>query len=216
MAVSTTQACEWVGYIDEAFPFDDFPEGSRVLDVGFGGGDQMRRLRVRGCPAVGLELDPELASRGRRSGLAVCRARAEQLPVRSAVMDGVVCKVVIPYTDESQAVAELARVLRPGGTARVSYHGPGYFLRYLLTDANWKARVYGLRTIVNTVFYRITGRRLRGFIGDTLYQTENRLRRYYAESGFDLVETRPSATFAGSPVFIYHVLRRRSDSRRSD
>src|SRR5215471_7687143 len=106
MSVSTAQTCEWVGYIDESFPFDDFPAGSRVLDVGFGGGDQMRRLRVRGYRTLGLELDPELASRGRQNGLAVCRARAEQLPVRSATMDGVVCKVVIPYTDESRAVAE--------------------------------------------------------------------------------------------------------------
>jgi SAM-dependent methyltransferase len=206
---TTAQACEWVGYIDEEFAFDEFPSGSRVLDIGFGRGQQMRSLRSRGCRSLGLELDPTLARGGRESGLAVCRARAERLPVRTAAMDGVICKVVIPYTDESVAIGEVARVLRPGGTARISYHGPGYFLRYLLTDPNWKVRFYGLRAIVNTLYYRATDRRLPGFVGDTVFQTEQRLRRYYAKSGLDLVEARSAAAFAGAPVFIYHVLRRR-------
>jgi ubiquinone/menaquinone biosynthesis C-methylase UbiE len=208
MNATTAQACEWLGYINEEFVFDDFPAGARVLDIGFGGGDQMRRLKARGCLSVGLELDPQLARRGRQSGLSVCRARAEQLPVQTAAMDGVVCKVVIPYTEESRAIAEIARVMRPGAIARISYHGAGYFLRYLLTDPNWKVRFYGLRTIANTVFYRLVGRRLRGFMGDTLYQTEQRLRRYYSQSGLELVDSVPSATFAGAPVFIYHIVRR--------
>jgi ubiquinone/menaquinone biosynthesis C-methylase UbiE len=210
MNATTAPACEWLGYINEEFAFDDFPAGARILDIGFGRGDQMRRVKARGCVGVGLEIDPELARNGRQSGLSVCRARAEQLPVRTSTMDGVVCKVVIPYTEEAKAIAEIARVLRPGGTARISYHGAGYFLRYLLTDANWKVRFYGLRTIVNTLFYRTTGRRLHGFLGDTLYQTDQRLRRYYLQSGLELVESRPSAAFAGAPVFIYHVLHRRS------
>ena len=208
MAVTMAQVCEWTGYINEEFVFADFPPGSRVLDIGFGTGEQMRRVGARGCRSVGLDLDPELARKGRQAGLTVCRAQAEHLPFGTATMDGVVCKVVIPYTDEEKAVAEIARVLRPGGTARVSYHGSGYFLRYLLADSNWRRRVYGLRTIVNTFFYGVTGSRLSGFWGDTLYQSERRLRRYYATHGLELVEARPSPGFAGAPVFIYHVLRR--------
>lgn len=208
MAVTTAQVCEWAGYINEAFVFADFPAGSRVLDIGFGTGEQMRRVRARGCRSVGLDLDPELARQGRQAGLAVCRAKAEQLPFGTSSMDGVVCKVVIPYTDEEKAVSEIARVLRPGGTARVSYHGSGYFLRYLIADWDWRRRVYGLRTIVNTFLYALTGSRLSGFWGDTLYQSERRLRRYYATHGLELVEAHPSPGFAGAPVFIYHVLRR--------
>lgn len=208
MAVTTAQVREWSGYINEEFVFADFPAGSRVLDIGFGTGEQMRRVRARGCRSVGLDLDPELARKGRQAGLAVCRAQAEQLPFGTASMDGVVCKVVIPYTDEEKAVSEIARVLRPGGTARVSYHGSGYFLRYLIADRDWRRRVYGLRTILNTFLYAATGARLSGFWGDTLYQSERRLRRYYAAHGLELVEARPSPGFAGAPVFIYHVLRR--------
>jgi SAM-dependent methyltransferase len=208
MAVTTAQVCEWADYIDQEFVFADFPTGSRVLDIGFGTGEQMRRIGARGCRSVGLEIDPGLARKGRLAGLSVCRAQAEHLPFRTASMDGVVCKVVIPYTDEEKAVSEIARVLRPGGTARVSYHGSGYFLRYLLADWDWRRRVYGLRTMLNTFFYALTGSRLSGFMGDTLYQSERRLRRYYAGQGLEIVEARPSAGFAGAPVFIYHVLRR--------
>jgi hypothetical protein len=116
--------------------------------------------------------------------------------------------VVIPYTHEAKAIAEIARVLRPGGTARVSYHGLGYFLKYLLTDRRWKTRVYGLRSIANTLLYAVSAQRLPGFWGDTLYQSERRLRRYYATNGLELIEAHPSRSFAGAPVFIYHVLRR--------
>ena len=210
MGATATVPCEWAGYVAEGFSFGDYPAGARVLDVGFGTGEQLRSLARRGCRAFGLEIDPALAARGRGHGASVCRAQAEALPFATGSFDGLVCKVVVPYTDEARAVAEIARVLRPGAIARVSYHGLGYFLRYLLTDRNWRHRVYGARVLANTAHYAATGRRLRGFWGDTLFQSESRLRRYYAENGLHLLERPPSAHFAGAPVFIYHVLERRA------
>ena len=207
---TTAAAGDWEGYLASGFVFADYPAGARVLDVGFGGGEQMKKLLALGCRPYGIEYDPDLAARGAANGLRVCRAKAEHLPVPSGALDGLVCKVVVPYTDEERAVAEIGRVLRPGGVARVSYHGLGYSLRYLLTERDWKRRVYGARVIANTWWYVLTGRRLPGFWGDTLYQSGARLRRYYERSGLDLIEDRPSARFAGAPVFIYHTLRRRT------
>jgi len=208
VSVASVSTCEWADYIAAEFQFGGFPPGARVLDVGFGGGEQLRRLATTGCRAVGIELDSTLASNGRSSGLTVCRAVAEQLPFRTGVFDGLICKVVIPYTDEACAVAEIARVLRPGAIARVSYHGLGYKLRYLLTGQNWKFRVYGARVVVNTWIYALTQRRLPGFWGDTLYQSERRLRDYYRRAGLELIDAHPSPRFLGAPVFIYHTLRR--------
>jgi 2-polyprenyl-3-methyl-5-hydroxy-6-metoxy-1,4-benzoquinol methylase len=209
MTVATISVCEWADYISDDFAFDDYPPGARVLDVGFGAGEQMRRLEARGCRSIGVEPDPGLARDGRLSGLAVCRAFAERLPFLSGAFDGVICKVVIPYTDEAAAIAELARIVRSGAIARVSYHGLGYTLRDLLTDRNWRRRVYGARVIVNTWLYSLTHKRLPGFWGDTLYQSERRLRKYYERAGFHLVNASPSPRFLGAPVFIYHTLRRR-------
>lgn len=209
MTQTAVAACEWANYLNDGFDFATFEAGSRVLDVGFGEGQQLRRLQARGCRGLGLEFDGELVSRARRAGMPVCRAQAEALPFPDGGFDGVVCKVVVPYTDEAQALAEIARVLRPGGTARISYHGLGYFLRYLFSDPNWKRRFYGVRTLANTWWYAATGRRLPGFLGDTLYQSSGRLAAYYAKNGLELIDSPPSARFLGAPVFIYHALRRR-------
>jgi len=209
MVTAAPSACEWVGYIADDFVFADYPPGARILDVGFGGGEQMRELNARACRSVGIEVDPQLVVDGRRAGLTVCRAVAESLPFQTGVFDGAISKVVIPYTDEAAAIRELARVLRRGATARISYHGLGYKLRYLLAGKDWRFRFYGARVIVGTWWYVVTGKRLPGFWGDTLYQSERRLRKYYARAGFDVVSTYPSARFVGTPVFIFHTLRRR-------
>jgi SAM-dependent methyltransferase len=201
--------CDWPGYIVRDFSFAGFPRGARVLDIGFGGGDQMRELLARGCRAIGVEFDAALARAGRAAGLTICRAAAEALPFASGAFDGVVCKVVIPYTDEARAVAEIARVLRPGGVARVSFHGLGYSLRYFLTDRDWKRRLYAARVMANTLLYTLMGRRLPGFWGDTIYQSERRLRRYYQRTGLEITPT-PAPRFVGAPVFIYHALRKRA------
>jgi ubiquinone/menaquinone biosynthesis C-methylase UbiE len=203
---AAAQICEWAEYITTDYVFACFGPGQRVLDIGFGTGEQMRRLTTAGCEAIGIEYDRDLAARGAANGLRVCRSAAERLPFPSASLDGVICKVVIPYTDESIAVGEIARVLKPGAQARISYHGLGYSLRYLFTDRNWKRRVYALRVIVNTLVYRLTGRRLPGFWGDTLYQSSPALHRYYERAGLEVIEEPPSARFAGAPVFIYHTL----------
>lgn len=200
---------DWSKYVAADYAFDRFPSGARVLDVGFGRGGQMRAASAHGCRTFGIEYDPGLAAAGARDGLAVCRASAEHLPFATASVDGVICKVVLLLTDERRSIAEIARVLRPGGTARISYHGIGYSLRYLAVDPGWKRKVYALRTIVNTAVYRLTGRRLPGFLGDTLFQTTGRLRRYYHACGLELVEHHPAPRYAGAPVFIYHTVRRR-------
>jgi ubiquinone/menaquinone biosynthesis C-methylase UbiE len=147
----------------------------------------------------------DLVSRGFQ---AICGA-AEDLPVESESFDGVVCKVVLPYTDERKAIAEWARVLRPGGRVRAAYHGAGYYLRCIETGPDFLFRLYGIRSLVNTWWYALTDRRLPGFIGDTIYQSTKRLIQYYAEFGLALERETPAPTYRRKPVFIYHELLRR-------
>jgi hypothetical protein len=116
--------------------------------------------------------------------------------------------VVLPYTDERRAIEEIARVLTKKGVALLYVHGLGYSLRYLLRPDSWKHSVYAARTIVNTVVYRLSGRRLPGFLGDTIFQSDRTLRRYYRSAGLTLLSTIPSGRFFGQPVFIGHVLRK--------
>lgn len=179
-----------------------------MLDIGCGSGAQLSSLREAGHPAVGVEVDPEAARECRRNGHTVVLASAERLPFRSNSCPGILCKVVIPYTDERLAVAEIGRVLAPGGVAVLYLHGLGYSLRYLLRPDVWKRSAYAARTILNTAVYRLVRKRLPGFLGDTVFQSERRIRRFYLSAGLTLESTIPSRRFVGQLVFIGHVVRK--------
>jgi SAM-dependent methyltransferase len=183
-----------------------FGPGSFVIDVGCGDGRELRELAERGCVAIGLDVDPDALANCRRRNLAVVLAQAEHMPLRAAAFDGLICNVAIPYTDESQVMQEIGRILKPGARGSFCYHGFGYFLRYILTGPNFRMRFYGVRSMLNTWFYRVSGHRLPGFWGDTLYQTHGRLVKYYQREGLKLLGTRTGKAFLGFPVFIYHTI----------
>ncbi len=90
----------------------------RVLDVGTGEG-QLARLAARlGCEVVGLDPTPSQISVAveRAGGPAYLLAGAAPLPVRSASVDCVMaCLVFEHIRDAELALAEVARVLEPGG-----------------------------------------------------------------------------------------------------
>jgi SAM-dependent methyltransferase len=90
----------------------------RVLDIGCGEGQVARRLAGEGAEVVGL--DPTLGqlttARARAGGPRYLRARAESLPCASASFDTVVLCLAIEHVDAYEtAIAEVARVLVPGG-----------------------------------------------------------------------------------------------------
>ncbi len=198
----------WSAYLSSPPEISHYRPGGTVLDVGCGNGEQLTRLRDAGCRPIGLELAPEAARACRAMRHPVIIARAEHLPFPSDSCHDVLCKVVIPYTDERLAIEEIGRVLAPGGVAILYLHGVGYSLRYLRKSDIWKLRVYAVRTIVNTAIYRLLGRRLPGFLGDTLFQSEARLRGYYRAAGLRFESAVRSAHFLGQPVFITHVVRK--------
>ena len=198
----------WSAYLSPPLDMTRYRPGGIVLDVGCGPGSQLSNLRQAGYRAIGLELATEPARACRTAGHRVIIARAESLPFRSDSCHGILCKVVLPYTDERRAIEEIGRVLAKGGVAVLYLHGLGYSLRYLLKPDIWKRTVYAARTIFNTLVYRLSGKRLPGFLGDTIFQSDRRLRRYYRAAGLTFEATIPSRRFLGQPVFIGHVVRK--------
>jgi len=190
------------------FLLTDLTAGQSVLDVGCGTGDLMKELAQGGCSVSGVEIDRSLVASCQAAGLQVREGCAERLPMRDESVDAIVCSVVIPYTDERIAVAEWARVLRPGGIIHATYHGLGYGLDYLIRQPG-KCRLYGLRMLANTIFYRLTGRRLAGSLGDTLCQSSRRLDAYYRSAGLELRCERVVGTYLGRPIFLCHRVAKR-------
>lgn len=173
----------------------------------------MFELIGRGCFVQGLEIDPRLVGRCRQAKLSVAEGDAEQLPFADSTFDGVVSSVVLPYTDERKAVAEIARVLKAGGWATICCHGVGYGLRYLMESKTVRDRFYGLRMLLNGFWYRRTSRRLPGWLGDTLVQTPNRMRRYYRQTGLEICADARVGSKWGFPIFICHqIVKSRTDT----
>lgn len=106
----STHADRYRGLLELAAPA--LHADARVLDVGCGAGNLLSKLPP--CRAFGVDVEPEIL----RGGVA---GDAAALPFRDGVFDIVFCSEVIEHVpDPDGLVAELRRVLRPGGVAVVS------------------------------------------------------------------------------------------------
>jgi demethylmenaquinone methyltransferase/2-methoxy-6-polyprenyl-1,4-benzoquinol methylase len=103
-------------------------EGERVLDVATGTGMVAAELLARrpGCTLVGLDQSPEMLAAARvrfasmnripSARVELVEGEAEALPFAAASFDVVTVTYLLRYVaDPAATVAELARVLRPGG-----------------------------------------------------------------------------------------------------
>jgi SAM-dependent methyltransferase len=87
-----------------------------VLDLGCGRGYWMEHMATRGIAAVGIEHDPARAALAGRYGPVVCGDGA-RLPLADASVSLVWCLHVLHHLPAPDRVlAEVRRVLRPGGT----------------------------------------------------------------------------------------------------
>jgi ubiquinone/menaquinone biosynthesis C-methylase UbiE len=125
-------------YIEQ---FADFAgcAGRQVLEIGVGLGADHERFAQAGARLSGIDLTERavahtrrrLAADGLTSALSV--GDAENLPFRDAAFDQVYSWGVIHHSpDTLRAVAEIHRVLRPAGTARVMIYHKWSLVGYML------------------------------------------------------------------------------------
>ena len=97
-------------------------QAARVLDVGCGSGGVTGELEELAPRVVAVDVDGAMARRT-REGIRgdVLQADGHQLPFADGSFDAAVCNLVLLWArDPARLVAEMARVVRPGGTVLAS------------------------------------------------------------------------------------------------
>ncbi|MFC4057835.1 class I SAM-dependent methyltransferase [Planomonospora corallina] len=93
----------------------------RAVDVGAAGGGNTRVLVEKGWDALAVDYSETGVEIARARGLNAIRADARDLPLDSGVCDLAVAFDMLEHIDEDHlAAAEIARVLRSGGTALIA------------------------------------------------------------------------------------------------
>jgi SAM-dependent methyltransferase len=104
------------------------PAGRLVLDAGTGTGAFARALGERGAGVVAVDASPAMLSFGRAGRPPALAGDLCALPLRDGCVDAAVAGFVLSHVpDPVLALAELARVMRPGGPllATSFLAGPG-------------------------------------------------------------------------------------------
>ncbi|NUR99795.1 MAG: methyltransferase domain-containing protein [Kribbellaceae bacterium] len=140
-------------------------EGRRILDVGCGSGPLSAALRDRGAIVSGLDLSASMLELARRRlgddvDLRVADL-AKPLPYDDAAFDDVVCSLALHnLKDWTEPLAELHRVLKPGGRLILSLNHPFVYTalnpdgKYFdLAEFSFDAEHAG-RTVTYTIWHR--------------------------------------------------------------
>lgn len=162
----------------------------RVLDLGCGPGKDLVRWGVVASDEVtGVDIDAACLSvaKTRFCRQEYVRASGESLPFKNASFDRVICSLALPYMDIPKALAEIHRILVPGGHLFLSLHLPSLTIRELRQNAFPKPipTLFRLYVIANGLFFHATGRTVQFLRGRTeSFQTERGMRIALARAAF--------------------------------
>jgi ubiquinone/menaquinone biosynthesis C-methylase UbiE len=164
----------------------------RILDVGCGTGRPPWKTNAG-------EQDSIIGIDSNFSALAVAKRRfpgrhfvccqAEAMPFADSSFGRVVSSVAMPYTDIPVALAEIGRVLVPGGSLFMSVHHLRFTLNELRAAPNPVAILYRLYVLANGLIFHASGRLVRFPNGKVeSFQTTRGLKRALGGAGFVSIE----------------------------
>jgi len=167
----------------------------RVFDMGCGTGSFFQELVAQGGEVLGADGALEMARMARQHAQDVdpdkCRVLGsviEQIGLRSHSVDAAICVGVMEYVEnEDQAIQELIRVVKPGGTL-------------IVTIPNSKCVDLWMKNLL-TIPRRL-GRSLAGLFGKLIGDGKDVDRRYTTAKNLDLLMTRHGCTIQDR-VFYY-------------
>lgn len=192
----------------------------KVLDLGCGAGQELLPfVEKTEAFCVGVDVAPELGSvtqeffrkMNAQRRTAFTRTRGESLPFADESFDVVLCRVALPYMNNRQTIAEVARILRPKGIFLLKTHAPMFYfdmIRERWKTLSIKQVAYPLICLTGSAWHSLTGTQLQnGFwAGKEVYQTEHFLRGEFARNSLQIKGFLPDTNCA-TPSFIVEKIR---------
>jgi SAM-dependent methyltransferase len=143
-----------VEYVEQIMPLAaaELAGFERICDIGTGDGQIARLCAQQGAHVVGI--DPTEAvlavARSRRGGPAYVRSTAASIPFPDASFDAAVACLVFEHIDDvDAAIAEVARIVRPGGRFSFFLNHPllqtpssGWIDDHILEEQYWRIGPY--------------------------------------------------------------------------
>lgn len=115
--------------------------GERILDLGCGDGQLSARIAVSGAAVIGLDASPQMAAAARSRGIDVQEGAAESMPFADRAFDAVFSNAALHWVRNHDAMlAEVRRVLKPGGRFVAEFGGHGNIAAMLVAFAAALAR----------------------------------------------------------------------------
>jgi SAM-dependent methyltransferase len=182
--------------------------GERVLDVACGTGLVSRRMAALVGEAgvvVGTDISGQMVDEARRiaaeralANTSFERADAEALPLADATFDAAVCGLGLMYVpDPGRALAEMRRLLRPGGRAAAAVWGArrncGWAQIFPITDAR-------VASDVCPMFFHLGTQDMLAHAFEAAGFVEVRLQRLATVLRYACAEDALAAVFRGGPV----------------
>lgn len=162
----------------------------RALDLGCGSGRDLASWGVTAADEVtGLDIDHRrlAIAKVQFSSRTYLQGAGECLPFEDESFDRVVSAVALPYMNIQKTLAEIHRVLLPGGGLSLSLHLPSFAMAELLHNAIPKLvpTVFRLYVMGNGLMFHCTGRTV-GFANRRTesFQTERGMRVALNRAGF--------------------------------
>ena len=177
--VPSTESCDAIPYLPRSVPIaaGDASDDPVFLDIGCLGGyglfDVTHRRAGERCPwsrMVGMDVDStsvrlaqELASVwAGELPVSFCCGSAEDVPLDDRSCSVVVARLLLPYVRIRETIAEIHRVLAPGGIVLFQLHTFRYYGQSL--REHWRSpglAAYYFRPILAGLVFDVSGRQMR-------------------------------------------------------
>lgn len=178
-----------------------------VIDVGCGAGQELLPfVEMDDVTCIGVDVSDEAGtvfkelyeSKELPSPPVYVQSKGEQLPFESEKFDLVICRVALPYMNNRDALAEMARILRPGGKVLLRTHSPKFYfgmVKRRLKDMSIKQLAYPVLCFAGGVWHWATGSRINiGILKDKeVFQTTGTIERDIRETGLVIKKERKSS-----------------------